>query len=302
MPSLTVLAGELAGRRYDFEAEVTIGRSRASDVLVEDETISRRHAKLAASADGWTVEDLGSANGTRINGTRIARPSLVRDGDRLTLGQLELVFRLDGVSRNAREAGVSSTTLRAPPAEDTRQPERAALSDSGSLGAELAERMAYASLVGRVELMGLLGGLLERPGVQRTAGEKLLQGLAEAFPLMDDFALIRQVKDGEFELSARYSRVERPALDDGAWLVIATDALSHPDGIVGGHFSDLPMSVNPHQIRALAALPVRRGPKTWGVLGLVSRASSRSLTANDTVYLRAVSLIWARVVEAWGLR
>jgi pSer/pThr/pTyr-binding forkhead associated (FHA) protein len=64
---------------------VLIGRSRRCDFVVRDPSVSRRHALLIRGQDGWTLYDLGSTNGTRINGWRVERATL-RPGDELELG------------------------------------------------------------------------------------------------------------------------------------------------------------------------------------------------------------------------
>jgi Protein of unknown function (DUF3662)/Inner membrane component of T3SS, cytoplasmic domain len=69
-----------------------IGRSRDCDIVLDDTGISRRHAELRPSADGWTVADLGSTNGVRVNGRDIHGAQSLRAGDRLELGSTEIVF------------------------------------------------------------------------------------------------------------------------------------------------------------------------------------------------------------------
>lgn len=69
-----------------------IGRDPAAQVIVDDPTVSRYHAKLQVGPDGVWVEDLGSSNGTLLNGVRVDR-GLVRSGDALDIGDLHLVLR-----------------------------------------------------------------------------------------------------------------------------------------------------------------------------------------------------------------
>lgn len=71
---------------------VLIGRDPAAQVIVDDPTVSRYHAKLQVGPDGIWVEDLGSSNGTLLNGVRVER-GLVRAGDALDIGDLHLVLR-----------------------------------------------------------------------------------------------------------------------------------------------------------------------------------------------------------------
>jgi hypothetical protein len=65
--------------------ELVIGRHPSCDVVVSDETVSRRHAQLIFRDGGWIVRDLNSTNGTRLNGQYVGRCRL-RPGDRLRLG------------------------------------------------------------------------------------------------------------------------------------------------------------------------------------------------------------------------
>ncbi len=75
---------------------LTIGRSRANDVaLVSDHGVSRIHALLERVASGWCVRDLGSRNGTALNGRRIDAPFALRDGDLITIGTWRAVFHDD---------------------------------------------------------------------------------------------------------------------------------------------------------------------------------------------------------------
>jgi hypothetical protein len=72
---------------------VVVGRSRDSDVRVDDGNVSRRHFELVQQdSDTWVVVDLGSTNGTEVNGRRVSGRKALSDGDRITIGSTELVF------------------------------------------------------------------------------------------------------------------------------------------------------------------------------------------------------------------
>lgn len=72
---------------------VVVGRSRECDVRVEDVNVSRRHFELVRESPGtWVVADLGSTNGTDVNGRRVSGRARLADGDRITIGGTELVF------------------------------------------------------------------------------------------------------------------------------------------------------------------------------------------------------------------
>jgi hypothetical protein len=72
----------------------TLGRSRDCDVVLDDAGISRQHAELRPGPDGWTVADLGSTNGVRVNGVQVRGVQLLRSGDRVELGSTEIVFEV----------------------------------------------------------------------------------------------------------------------------------------------------------------------------------------------------------------
>jgi hypothetical protein len=75
----------LAGSRF------VIGRSRDSDLTLDDPNVSRRHAELRRQGDTWMVADLGSKNGVKVNGRRVEH-AVLKPGDEITLGLSRLSF------------------------------------------------------------------------------------------------------------------------------------------------------------------------------------------------------------------
>ena len=87
-PTLIVRSGVDAGASLVLDGgRVTIGRGAGCDLIVRDTTVSREHAALVLRGDTWWVLDLGSTNGTRINGLRAAEHPVV-SGDRVELGDV----------------------------------------------------------------------------------------------------------------------------------------------------------------------------------------------------------------------
>jgi pSer/pThr/pTyr-binding forkhead associated (FHA) protein len=85
MAHLVITSGQLEGRRIEVAKELVVGREDV-DVVIDDAELSRRHFAIRPVAGGLEVEDLGSRNGTRVDGTRIDGPTRVRDGAKLTVG------------------------------------------------------------------------------------------------------------------------------------------------------------------------------------------------------------------------
>lgn len=89
--NFVVLAGQDIGRTFPIEkAELQIGRGEQSDIYIDDEDVSRNHAKVEVTADAILLKDLGSTNGTFVNGRKIIERKL-EDGDRLQIGNLTVL-------------------------------------------------------------------------------------------------------------------------------------------------------------------------------------------------------------------
>ena len=73
----------------------TIGRTRDCDLCLTDLSVSRMHAQLVRREDGWLLSDLGSHNGTRVNGWLVREPVPVRAGDRVEFGSATFVIQGD---------------------------------------------------------------------------------------------------------------------------------------------------------------------------------------------------------------
>jgi hypothetical protein len=91
---LVVSRGPNAGSRYLLDSPVTTaGRHPDSDLFLDDVTVSRRHAEVDRTPDGYMLRDVGSLNGTYVNGERVEKHEL-RDGDVVQIGLYRLTFLL----------------------------------------------------------------------------------------------------------------------------------------------------------------------------------------------------------------
>jgi len=77
---------KLRGLHVDILGPVVIGRSPSSDVVVDEPFVSATHARLTLQGPALVLEDLGSTNGTMVNGHLIGQPVTLRDGDELQIG------------------------------------------------------------------------------------------------------------------------------------------------------------------------------------------------------------------------
>jgi pSer/pThr/pTyr-binding forkhead associated (FHA) protein len=94
VPEALLISEADNGQAVNFRltALTYIGRSEDNQLRLLDPGVSRRHVLVMATPGGYTIRDLGSQNGTYVNGSRVDESPLA-DGDRITIGEINLVFR-----------------------------------------------------------------------------------------------------------------------------------------------------------------------------------------------------------------
>ncbi|MDR2896602.1 MAG: FHA domain-containing protein [Propionibacteriaceae bacterium] len=88
---LAIDSGKHAGDRLQLVPEVHIGRSDACELMLDDDYVSSMHAQLNHRSDGaWVLRDLGSTNGTYVNGERVVEPTVVGVNDTIRIGDVQM--------------------------------------------------------------------------------------------------------------------------------------------------------------------------------------------------------------------
>ncbi|MFO0942731.1 MAG: sigma 54-interacting transcriptional regulator [Pirellulales bacterium] len=125
-PSQAYLIIQLGSRWTDIlrlqpEQPVLVGRSSENQVVVKDERVSRHHAKISLQKGGWVVEDLGSRNGTQVNGQSIPEPYSLKGSEEITVGGCRMTFthQLAGAFSSVSSAadGQNQATIDGPRAD-----------------------------------------------------------------------------------------------------------------------------------------------------------------------------------------
>ena len=144
MPTLLVRGPDGTTREHAFEGELTIGRAEGNDLLLTEGGVSRKHAAIRAEGGALLIEDLGSANGTQVDGVRIEGPTPLKSASQVRLGDYTLSLkaapaRSSGARQAAAKPGSGPRPASGGPPRSTnsRRPRR-----SGSFA---ANRGAYSS-------------------------------------------------------------------------------------------------------------------------------------------------------------
>lgn len=259
-----------------FELEgpsATIGRREDNDLVLPFGYVSGHHARLEFEAGGWSISDLGSTNGTRVNG-RPAEDTRLASGDRISLGSLDIRFVDEATPSEDLQDHVAPTELAdEPDAFET----LASLSPEG--GSEL-------------EKLSLLLDLQARWGEEFTANSTIQRILQSALTVSGaERACLLLRRAGEFQYSAgadaggrtlseeefHASRsVLQKVLDDGE-PVFMTQGL---EGDIAEQKSVVAMN-----LRAVGCMPLRRSgsgrTRLIGILYLDSRATMHTLSGLD---------------------
>ena len=160
---IPVLTVETADGSSDVEVvrdRFVIGRAPGSDVVIPDQAISRSHAALEKRSDGWYLIDLGSGNGTILNGERITEVQIL-DGDVFTVGNADVTFTAPGAGGAQSAMG---RTVMLPAAEGT----ATGISGVGPQGGSIFQRrkkffLIVGSVVVFIGILGIVKKLTQKP-------------------------------------------------------------------------------------------------------------------------------------------
>jgi hypothetical protein len=119
-------SGPTPGVTYPLEGDqLTIGRDASNGVAINDAEVSRKHSRLSFQGGKYVLEDLGSTNGTFVNGQRLAGPVVLKPGDVVSLGE-QIVLMYDAINMDpgaTMAAPRKSARVSPPPAQPMPQQE-----------------------------------------------------------------------------------------------------------------------------------------------------------------------------------
>jgi two-component system NtrC family sensor kinase len=260
MAHLRIVSGPGAGRIVEVHGAVRIGRDPTSEVALDDSLASRAHARVRPTDDGFLVEDLGSTNGTRLNGVTITRSAL-REGDRLEVGRH--VLTLEGAAPEDRPTATILVKSDSHIKASVPAPGRTAA--AAQVGAEhLHERLDLFSRVGEALSSTIsVDELLDR----------ILAALFEVFEQAEHgFVILAESPAGPFQVEAQRARRGRGGPVALSRTVIE-HVLAHEEAVLSHDAAAdtrfaAAQSIIAHGIRSVICAPLTACGETLGVLHL----------------------------------
>ena len=271
--------------------EMVIGRSLSSEVAINDRFLSRHHARLRRTGEGWVIEDLGSRNGTFVNGARVDSPTILRPGDIITMSASVIRVAEPGAKPLPGPPGRPSEASFLRPASELLSVSTALPSPlDDPTGASLrrqAERLrilneVHQALSGSIELDELLDLILDRV-FDHLRPEKAAIYLAAAGG--EIFLAVQRpvgLADDEFRLSTSLCR---EVVDKGM------AALVH-DLEADVRFAEA-ASLLDSGVRSLAAAPLTHPAGTLGMIVVSSSARRRVFSEEDLELLTSLASVAA---------
>lgn len=127
---LVMQSGPTPGKSYPLEKnEIFIGRDINNDIVISDAEISRKHCRLVFQGGGYVIEDLGSTNGSFVNGQRLMGPHTLTSGELMMLGEnVGLAYEAIGFDINATVVGSSMGAPAVSPSQNLSAPGESAFS------------------------------------------------------------------------------------------------------------------------------------------------------------------------------
>jgi len=279
----------------DFDEEsLIIGRSHEADLVLADRFLSRQHARLFHDGDRLMVEDLGSQNGTRVNGARIDEPTEVKIGDRIELSasQIELAAPGAGSSGEAGAAAALNATVMRPAAELLGAHDRERVEEAP------ADELSY--LTDRLRLLNEMYRVVSRPLDLEELFDVSLTHLFDHLQ-PEEATIFLQGRDGTFEpvasrrestltTSTFYSRALVNEVAEKGMAVLVLDAQTDERFAAAE-------SIMSAGVRSLIAAPLLTPDGSQGMIVLSSRLAVKQFSEGDMDLLNSLAAIVASKIR-----
>jgi sigma-B regulation protein RsbU (phosphoserine phosphatase) len=269
---------------------VSIGRASDCSIPIKDRYLSRKHAEIIAVGASWVLKDLGSANGTYLNGSRVERDEALKPGDRIRLGDTEIVF--EATERNtdrfiAVAESKASATIAIPVHEITDRPEAVDIARLQTL------TLLARELIEDRPMEELFGFITERVMEHLHPSRAAIALLAPDGKSFTKVEVRRQDKNDSSELT-----ISHTLLND---IVEEKKALAYMDVSIDDKLSRA-QSIIMQGIHSILCAPLMIGSAVVGVLYVDYLFTQRSITEDDVRLVAQIGRFAAIKLETTRLR
>ena len=270
---------------------MSIGRASECSIPIRDRYLSRRHAEIVAVDGSWLLKDLGSVNGTYLNGARVERDTPLKGGDRIRLGDTEIVFETSEHNTD-RFLSIADTAERPSIAIPISEIERIS-AESGDIARLQTLNTLAQDLIEDRPMHQLFGFIVDRVMEHLKPSRAALALLAEDGKSFSQVEVRRRERDDDTELQISSTLLstlveEKKAL---AFVDVSSDAkLSHAKSIVM------------QGIRSILAAPLTIGDSVVGMLYLDYLLAQRAISADDVRLVAQIARFAAKKLETTKLR
>ncbi len=214
MPSLVFLAGPIAGRRYKLaDGEYVIGRRSDCQIFVPDMRVSRQHARLWKDGEAWTLEDLGSNNGTFINGVRLQQATSLKHDDEILIANNRIRVESREISAESKFPEGNAVTIVDVGASSVIRSRMESESGSGRLPVvssgliSVADQRAIRLLERKLDALTQILHATASSDTAETLLQKVVDALLDLFPQAEDVGvLVEDERSGELRVQCQKHR------------------------------------------------------------------------------------------------
>ena len=294
MPMLQVIQGPEKGRTFRLSQEGSIIGREGCTVGLSDRTASRQHAQLARYDGQWVLEDLGSANGTFLNGTKITRPTPLKSGDQVRCGQTLLVLTGDEIDAAPEHVELDDNQ---PLVEATVHATVPSSHESVIIPTPEAGAAAIGNLRILYDLIRELSSVLDVDVLLRRALDKAFESL-----LADRGYVMLVRDDGKLVLKASRFAVGADANQIPVSKTIIKEVLAKKVGVLSTNaMADKRFSpgesVHDYRIRSAICVPIMGRERILGIMHVDCAGADRTYSTNDLRLLTAIGYQTGLAIE-----
>jgi putative nucleotidyltransferase with HDIG domain len=281
---LEILTGPFQGQKHTFRSQLTIGRKSDNTVRLIDAKVSRNHAKITGTHEGFLIEDMKSSNGTFVNGENVDS-CLLRPGDTITIGFTEFRFSEKEVDTSQINDPLATIAIerRMPDLTETQTAEHvsAAVGDESTLQRLQAIMRMNRVIGGDLILEMVLEKVLEEIflifGPERGVVLALNEGTGE----LDIVCSKAETGDSGLDTTLLSRSIVNKVLEDSVGILV-------DDATVDDRFS-LSESVSLEKIRSALCVPLIRQDEVIGIIYLDASSQVKAFTEDDLELLISIA-------------